>query len=147
MMRMNKALSALDADENNTIDEAEIKGAVAALKKLDANSDGKLTDDEAGMKSMSPPNTGAAYSSAIAIDFGSMCQKELRHLTALFIGIYPRKNAITNPVQGVCQCRLSILKGDFGIGQSRVLGQCGLNASQVYFFNQGDHMVCLIFLK
>ena len=74
MMRMNKALSALDADENNTIDEAEIKGAVAALKKLDANSDGKLTDDEAGMKSMSPPNTGAAYSSAIAIDFGGQQQ-------------------------------------------------------------------------
>jgi outer membrane protein assembly factor BamB len=74
MMRMNKALSALDGDENNTIDEAEIKGAVAALKKLDANSDGKLTDDEAGMKSMSPPNTGAAYSSAIAIDFGGQRQ-------------------------------------------------------------------------
>jgi outer membrane protein assembly factor BamB len=74
MMRMNKALSALDADENNTIDGAEIKGAVAALKKLDANSDGKLTDDEAGMKSMSPPNTGAAYSSAIAIDFGGQRQ-------------------------------------------------------------------------
>jgi len=74
MMRMNKALSALDADENNVIDDAEIKGAVAALKKLDANSDGKLTDDEAGMKSMSPPNTGAAYSSAIAIDFGGQRQ-------------------------------------------------------------------------
>jgi outer membrane protein assembly factor BamB len=74
MMRMNKAISALDADENNTIDEVEIKGAVAALKKLDANSDGKLTDDEAGMKSMSPPNTGAAYSSAIAIDFGGQRQ-------------------------------------------------------------------------
>ena len=37
MMRMNKALSALDADENNVIDDAEIKGAVVALKKLDAN--------------------------------------------------------------------------------------------------------------
>src|SRR5436190_20045478 len=74
MMRMNKALSALDADENNVIDEAEIKGAVAALKKLDANSDGKLADDEVGMKSMSPPNTGAAYSSAIPIDFGGQRQ-------------------------------------------------------------------------
>jgi outer membrane protein assembly factor BamB len=74
MMRMNKALSALDSDENNIIDDAEIKGAVVALKKLDANSDGKLTDDEAGMKSMSPPNTGAAYSSAIAIDFGGQRQ-------------------------------------------------------------------------
>jgi outer membrane protein assembly factor BamB len=74
MMRMNKALSALDADENNVIDDVEIKGAVVALRKLDANSDGKLTDDEAGMKSMSPPNTSAAYSSAIAIDFGGQRQ-------------------------------------------------------------------------
>ena len=74
MMRMNKALSALDADENNMIDKAEIKGAVAALKKLDVNNDGKLTDDEVGMKSMSPPNTGAAYSSAIAIEFGGQRQ-------------------------------------------------------------------------
>ncbi len=74
IMRMVKALSALDANEDNVIDEAEIKNAVAALKKLDANGDGKLTDDESGMKSMSPPNTGAAYSSAIAIDFGSQRQ-------------------------------------------------------------------------
>jgi hypothetical protein len=74
MMRMVKALSALDADENNVIDEAEIKNAVAALKELDENGDGKLTDDEVGMKSMSPPNTGAAYSSAIAIDFGGQRQ-------------------------------------------------------------------------
>src|SRR4029453_5689365 len=48
MMRMIKALSALDADENSVIDEAEIKNAVGALKKLDGNGDGKLTDDEAG---------------------------------------------------------------------------------------------------
>jgi len=74
IMRMIKALSALDADENNVIDEGEIKNAVAALKKLDGNGDGKLTDDEAGMKSMSPPSTGAAYSSAIAIDFGGQRQ-------------------------------------------------------------------------
>jgi len=74
MMRMIKALSALDADENNVIDKAEIKNAVAALNKLDGNGDGKLTDDEAGMKSMSPPNTGAAYSSPIAIDFGGQRQ-------------------------------------------------------------------------
>ncbi|HEY0549651.1 MAG TPA: PQQ-binding-like beta-propeller repeat protein [Verrucomicrobiae bacterium] len=74
IMRMMKALAALDADENNVIDEAEIKNAAAVLKKLDANGNGKLTDDEAGMKSMSPPNTGAAYSSAIAIDFGGQHQ-------------------------------------------------------------------------
>ncbi|HMJ89850.1 MAG TPA: PQQ-binding-like beta-propeller repeat protein, partial [Candidatus Acidoferrum sp.] len=74
MMRMVKALSALDADESGAIEQSEIKNAVAALKKLDENSDGKLTDDEVGMKSMSPPNTGAAYSSAIAIDFGGQRQ-------------------------------------------------------------------------
>ncbi len=74
IMRMIKALSALDADESGMIEDAEIKGAVAALKKLDGNGDGTLTEDEAGMKSMSPPNTGAAYSSAIAIDFGGQRQ-------------------------------------------------------------------------
>src|SRR5437867_8380384 len=74
IMRMMKALSALDADENNVIDEAEIKNAAVALRKLDENHDGKLTEDEAGMKSMSPPNTGAAYSSAIAIDIGGQRQ-------------------------------------------------------------------------
>jgi outer membrane protein assembly factor BamB len=74
IMRMMKALSALDADQSGAIEEAEIKNAVVALRKLDENRDGKLTDDEAGMKSMSPPKTGAAYSSAIAIDFGGQRQ-------------------------------------------------------------------------
>jgi outer membrane protein assembly factor BamB len=74
IMRMMKALSALDADQSGTIEEAEIKNAAVALRKLDENGDGKLTDDEAGMKSMSPPNTGAAYSSCIAIDFGGQRQ-------------------------------------------------------------------------
>src|SRR2546428_5275223 len=74
IMRMMKALSALDADESGTIDEAEIKNAVAALQKLDVNHDGKLTEDEVGMKFMGPQNTGAAYSSAIAIDFGGQHQ-------------------------------------------------------------------------
>jgi len=74
IMRMMKALSALDADENGVIDEAEIKNAVAALRKLDINHDGKLTEEEAGMKYMGPQNTGAAYSSPIAIDFGGQRQ-------------------------------------------------------------------------
>jgi outer membrane protein assembly factor BamB len=74
IMRMMKVLSALDADENGVIDEAEIKNAEAALKKLDVNHDGKLTEDETGMKFMGPQNTGAAYSSAIAIDFGGQRQ-------------------------------------------------------------------------
>lgn len=74
IMRMMKANSALDADGSGTIEEAEIKNAAVALRKLDENGDGKLTDDEAGMKSMSPPNTGAGYSSAIAIDFGGQRQ-------------------------------------------------------------------------
>ncbi len=74
IMRMMKTNSALDADENNVIDEAEIKNATVALRKLDSNRDGKLTDEEAGMKSMSPQNTSTAYSSAIAIDFGGQHQ-------------------------------------------------------------------------
>ena len=74
IMRMMKANSALDADESGTIEEAEIKNAAVALRKLDENRDGKLTDEEAGRKSMGPQNTGAAYSSAIAIDFGGQRQ-------------------------------------------------------------------------
>jgi outer membrane protein assembly factor BamB len=74
IMRMTKANSALDADESGVIDEAEIKNAVAALKKLDVNHDGKLTEEEVGMKYMGPQNTGAAYSSPIAIDFGGQRQ-------------------------------------------------------------------------
>jgi outer membrane protein assembly factor BamB/Ca2+-binding EF-hand superfamily protein len=73
-MRMLKALSALDADENGVIDQAEIKNAVAALQKLDVNHDGKLTEEEAGMKFMGPQSTGAAYSSPIAIEFGGQRQ-------------------------------------------------------------------------
>jgi hypothetical protein len=37
---------ALDADADGEISAAEIEGAVAALKKLDKNSDGKLTREE-----------------------------------------------------------------------------------------------------
>ncbi len=74
IMRMIKALSALDADESGTIEEAEIKNAVVALQKVDVNHDGKLTEEEAGMKYMGPQNTGAAYSSPIAIDFGGQRQ-------------------------------------------------------------------------
>ncbi len=74
IMQMTKANSALDADGSDTIDEAEIKNAAVALQKLDTDGDGKLTEGEAGMKSMAPPDTGAAYSSAIAIDFGGQRQ-------------------------------------------------------------------------
>lgn len=74
IMRMMKAHSALDADESGSIEEAEIKSATVALRKLDANRDGKLSEEEAGMKFMGPQNTGAAYSSAIAIDFGGRRQ-------------------------------------------------------------------------
>jgi hypothetical protein len=74
IMRMTKANSALDADESGTIEEAEINNAAVALKKLDENGDGKLSEEEAGMKFMGPQNTGAAYSSAIAIEFGGQRQ-------------------------------------------------------------------------
>lgn len=39
-------VAALDADRNGVIDEAEIKGAADALRKLDKNNDGKLTPEE-----------------------------------------------------------------------------------------------------
>ena len=45
-MRMFPVMSALDSDGDGEISPEEIKGAVAALKKLDKNKDGKLTEDE-----------------------------------------------------------------------------------------------------
>jgi Ca2+-binding EF-hand superfamily protein len=74
IMRMMKANAALDADTSGAIEEAEIRNAAVALQKLDANRDGKLTEEEAGMRYMGPQNTGAAYSSAIAIDFAGQRQ-------------------------------------------------------------------------
>lgn len=74
IMRMMKANAALDADQSGAIEEVEIKNAAPALKKLDGNSDGKLTEDEAGMNYMGPQNTGDAYSSAIPIEFGGQRQ-------------------------------------------------------------------------
>lgn len=74
IMRMMKSHSALDADENGALDTEEVKNAVAALQRIDANRDGKLTEDEVGMKHFGPQDTGAAYSSAIAIEFGGQRQ-------------------------------------------------------------------------
>ena len=45
-LRMFPVMAALDGDGNGEISSEEIKGAVAALKKLDKNKDGKLTEDE-----------------------------------------------------------------------------------------------------
>ena len=45
-MRMFPIMAALDADGNGEISTEEIKAAPAALKKLDKNNDGKLTDAE-----------------------------------------------------------------------------------------------------
>lgn len=74
VIRMMKAHSAIDADGNGTLSAEEIKNAAVALRKLDANRDGKLTDDEVGMKHFGPQDTGAGYSSAIAIEFGGQRQ-------------------------------------------------------------------------
>lgn len=46
IMRVVPVLAALDADHNAEISEAEIRNAPAALKALDRNGDGRLTDDE-----------------------------------------------------------------------------------------------------
>lgn len=45
-VRTHPILAALDTDGNNEISAAEIAGASLALKKLDTNTDGKLTADE-----------------------------------------------------------------------------------------------------
>ncbi len=45
-MRTLPIVTALDADSNGEISAEEIKGAVAALRKLDKNKDGKLTAEE-----------------------------------------------------------------------------------------------------
>lgn len=73
-IRMMKAHSAMDANGDGALDAAEIKNAAVALRKIDANRDAKLTEDEVGMKHFGPQETGVAYSSAIAIDFGGQRQ-------------------------------------------------------------------------
>ena len=74
VLRMMKAHSALDADESDGIDAAEMKNAVKVLQTLDEDGNGKLIADEVGMKHMGPQDTGAAYASAIAIEFGGQRQ-------------------------------------------------------------------------
>ena len=74
VIRMMKAHSAMDTDGDGVLGAGEITGAAAALRKVDANRDGKLTEDEVGMKHFGPQDTGAAYSSAIAIEFGGQRQ-------------------------------------------------------------------------
>ena len=45
-LRANPLFAALDTNRDNIIDEKEMANAQAALKKLDKNNDGKLTEDE-----------------------------------------------------------------------------------------------------
>jgi hypothetical protein len=45
-MRFHPVLAALDADHNGEISSSEIEGAAAALRTLDKNGDGRLTEDE-----------------------------------------------------------------------------------------------------
>jgi outer membrane protein assembly factor BamB len=86
VIRMMKAHSTMDSNEDGVLDAAEIKNAVAALKKIDANRDGKLTEDEVGMKHFGPQDTGAAYSSAITIDFGGQRQY-VQFLATTVVGV------------------------------------------------------------
>jgi Ca2+-binding EF-hand superfamily protein len=74
VMRMMKAHSAMDANEDGALDATEIKNASVALQKINANRDDQLTEDEVGMKHFGPQDTGAAYSSAIAVEFGGQRQ-------------------------------------------------------------------------
>jgi len=89
MFRAFPVHAALDANGDGVIDAEEIKNAAAALRKLDKNGDGKLTDDEVrpqfgpggpggrglgGRGGFGGSPSGAAYSSAIAIDFEGVRQ-------------------------------------------------------------------------
>lgn len=74
IMRSMKINAALDTDENGTIDEAEIKKSLTALRKLDENADGKLVQEEVGERFASPRRSGAGYASAIAIEFEGVRQ-------------------------------------------------------------------------
>lgn len=46
LLRINPIFAALDTNSDGILDEKEINGAVAALKKLDKNADGQITEDE-----------------------------------------------------------------------------------------------------
>jgi outer membrane protein assembly factor BamB len=75
MMRFMPVHAALDADESGAIESTEIKDAAAALRKLDRNTDGNLTEDEIRPQfGGGGPPSGAAYASAIAIDFEGVRQ-------------------------------------------------------------------------
>jgi outer membrane protein assembly factor BamB len=89
MLRWMPIHAALDADESGEIDAAEIKDAAATLRKLDGNNDGKLVQDEVAPRFGGPrgggggggfARSGAAYVSAIAIDFEG--QRQYVQLTA-----------------------------------------------------------------
>ena len=53
-------VAALDANHDGVIDADEIANAAAALKTLDKNSDGKLTQDE--LRPPRPPQDGGPQS-------------------------------------------------------------------------------------
>ena len=86
IMRMMKAHSAMDADESGVLDAAEIRNAVVALRGIDANRDGRLKEDEVGMKHFGPQDTGTAYSSATVIDFGGQRQY-VQFLATTVVGV------------------------------------------------------------
>ncbi len=86
VIRMMKAHSAIDTNGDGTLMAAEITNAAFALRKLDANRDGKLTEDEVGMKHFGPQDTGAGYSSAIAIEFGGRRQY-VQFLATTVVGV------------------------------------------------------------
>ena len=61
-MRVLPIMTALDADGNGEISDAEINGSVAALKKLDKNKDNKLTAEELR------PNFGGNGAAEVAVE-------------------------------------------------------------------------------
>lgn len=74
-MRMMPVMAALDADGDGQISAAEIENAVAALKALDKNADGKLTEEElrpnfAGGPGAGPGGRGVAGGGRSGVEGG-----------------------------------------------------------------------------
>src|ERR1700678_3771938 len=49
-IRMSPILNAIDVNQDGVLSAAEIADAPAQIRKLDKNGDGKLTQDEAGLR-------------------------------------------------------------------------------------------------
>ena len=112
IMRFMPVHAALDVDKNGEINAAEMKNSAAALKKLDANKDGKITEDEVRPQFGRPSGSGgpggsrgggdrgrrggfgrrgpastASYASVIAIDVADGERQYVQLLAKTLVGV------------------------------------------------------------